>query len=180
MPDLLLALVAILIALRTHRYPVGGMHSVGVPELGAWAQFKDLGWHMVLPVSVVVIGSVAPIIRQVRSSMIEVLDSAYIRAAEGHGLRRWTLLFRHALPAAANPLIQLFGLSVAVLLSVTLLVEVVMSWPGIGPLLLESILSRDLFVVIGAVMLSTLLLVIGNLIADVLLFAVDPRIRVQA
>jgi len=112
--------------------------------------------------------------------MIAVLDSSYMRAAEGHGLRKWTLLFRHALPAAANPLISLFGLSVAMLLSVTLLVEVVMSWPGIGPLLLESILSRDLFVVIGAVMLSTLLLVIGNLIADVLLYAVDPRIRVQA
>jgi peptide/nickel transport system permease protein len=103
-----------------------------------------------------------------------------MRAAEGHGLRKWTLLFRHALPAAANPLISLFGLSVAMLLSVTLLVEVVMSWPGIGPLLLESILGRDLFVVIGAVMLSTLLLVIGNLIADVLLYAVDPRIRVQS
>jgi len=180
MPDLLLALLAILIALRTHRYPVGGMHSVGAQDWGWFARMKDLGWHMVLPVAVVVIGSVSPILRQVRSSMIAVLDSSYMRAAEGHGLRKWTLLFRHALPAAANPLISLFGLSVAMLLSVTLLVEVVMSWPGIGPLLLESILSRDLFVVIGAVMLSTLLLVIGNLIADVLLYAVDPRIRVQA
>lgn len=180
LPDLLLALLAIFLALRTHRFPVGGMHSVGAQDLGVWGRFKDLGWHMALPVAVIVLGSIAPILRQVRSSMIELLDSSFMRAAEGHGLRKLTLLFRHALPAAANPLISLFGISVAMLLSVGLLVEVVMSWPGMGPLLLESILARDLFVVIGAVMLSTLLLVIGNLLADVLLYLVDPRIRVQA
>ena len=90
---------------------------------------------------------------------------------------RYKLLFRYALPAAANPLISLFGLSVAVLLSVSLLIEVVMSWPGIGPLLLEAILARDLFLVIGAVMLSTVFLISGNLLGDVLLYAFDPRIR---
>ena len=179
LPDLLLALLAIFFALRTHRFPVGGMHSLNVQDLGAWARLKDLGWHLALPVAVVVLGSIAPILRQVRSSMIELLDSSFMRAAEGHGLRKMTLLFRHALPSAANPLISLFGISVAMLLSVGLLVEVVMSWPGMGPLLLESILARDLFVVIGAVMLSTLLLVVGNLLADVLLYLVDPRIRVQ-
>jgi peptide/nickel transport system permease protein len=180
LPDLLLALLAIILALRTHRFPVGGMHSINVQDLGAWERLKDMGWHLALPVAVVVLGSIAPILRQVRSSMIELMDSSFMRAAEGHGLRKATLLFRHALPAAANPLISLFGLSVAMLLSVGLLVEVVMSWPGMGPLLLESILARDLFVVIGAVMLSTLLLVIGNLLADMLLYLVDPRIRVQS
>jgi peptide/nickel transport system permease protein len=69
---------------------------------------------------------------------------------------------------------------VAVLLSVSLLIEVVMSWPGIGPLLLEAILARDLFLVIGAVMLSTVILLAGNLLGDVLLYAFDPRIRRQA
>jgi peptide/nickel transport system permease protein len=180
LPDLLLALLALVIAMRTNKFPVGGMHSVAAQGLGVWARFTDLGWHMALPVAVIVIGSLAPILRQVRASMIEVLDSPFMRAAQGHGLRKFTLLFRHALPAAANPLISLFGLSVAVLLSVGLLVEVVMSWPGIGPLLLEAIMGRDLFIVIGAVMLSTLLLVLGNLFADILLYAVDPRIRVQA
>jgi peptide/nickel transport system permease protein len=107
------------------------------------------------------------------------MDSSYIRAAEGHGLRRLTLLFRHALPAAANPLISLFGLSVAVLLSMSLLVEVIMSWPGIGPLLLEAILARDVFVVLGAAMLTALLLGVGNFLADILLYVADPRIRIQ-
>jgi peptide/nickel transport system permease protein len=179
LPDVLLAMLALLLALRTRLFPVGGMTSLSLQDQGAWARLADLGWHMALPVAVLVIGSLAPILRQVRSSMIEVMDSSYIRAAEGHGLRRLTLLFRHALPAAANPLISLFGLSVAVLLSMSLLVEVIMSWPGIGPLLLEAILARDVFVVLGAAMLTALLLGVGNFLADILLYVADPRIRIQ-
>jgi peptide/nickel transport system permease protein len=81
------------------------------------------------------------------------------------------------LPAAAHPLISLFGFSIGALLSGSLIVEVVMSWPGLGPLLLEAILSRDLYLVIGGVMLSTVFLVAGNFIADLLLYWADPRIR---
>src|SRR5437763_7362288 len=90
----------------------------------------------------------------VRTSILELLDSPYMKAAEGHGLSRFRVLYGYALPAAANPLITLFGLSVAALLSVSLLVEVIISWPGMGPPLVEAILSRDSFVVIGAAMFS--------------------------
>jgi len=107
------------------------------------------------------------------------MDAPFMRAAEGHGLRQYKLLIHYALPAAANPLISLFGLSVAMLLGSSILVEVVMGWPGVGPLLLEAILARDLFVVIGAILLSTLLLVLGNFLADALLCIFDPRIRIQ-
>jgi peptide/nickel transport system permease protein len=130
-------------------------------------------------VTALAVSLLALILRHVRSSVGEVLESTYMRAAEGHGLPRMKLLFRYALPAAANPLISLFGLSIAMLLSISLLVEVVMSWPGIGPLLLESILGRDVFVVVGAVMLSTVFLIAGNLLADILLYICDPRIRVE-
>jgi peptide/nickel transport system permease protein len=180
LPDVLIALLALLIALKTGIFPVGGMTSINAQDQGTWAYIRDLGWHMVLPVAAMVIGSLTMILRHVRASVSEVLESSYMRAAEGHGLPRFKLLFGYALPAAANPLISLFGLSVAMLLSVSLLIEVVMSWPGIGPLLLESILARDLFVVIGAVMLSTVFLIAGNLLGDVLLYAFDPRIRRQA
>jgi peptide/nickel transport system permease protein len=87
------------------------------------------------------------------------------------------VLYRYALRAGANPLISLFGFSVGTLLSASLLVEVVMSWPGLGPLLLEAIVARDLYVVIGAVVFSTVLLVGGNLTADLLLLFADPRVR---
>ncbi|PYY17109.1 MAG: hypothetical protein DMG60_12750 [Acidobacteria bacterium] len=88
----------------------------------------------------------------------------------------WVLM-RYALPAAANPLISLFGFSLAGLLSASMLVEVVIGWPGVGPLLLEAILARDVYVVISAVMLSSVLVIFGNLVADLLLGATDPRIR---
>jgi peptide/nickel transport system permease protein len=179
LPDVLIALLALLIALKTGIFPVGGMTSINPQHQGTWAWLCDLGWHMVLPVAAMVIGSLTMILRHVRAAVGEVLESSYMRAAEGHGLPRFKLLFGYALPAAANPLISLFGLSVALLLSVSLLIEVVMSWPGIGPLLLEAILARDLFVVIGAVMLSTVFLIAGNLLGDVLLYAFDPRIRRQ-
>ncbi len=177
-PDILLGLLALLIALRTRLFPIGGMSSIGQEQ--GHASLSDLLWHLTLPVLVLVIGSVAPILRQVRSSILEVTCSSYYRAAEGNGLGPLTLLFRHALPAAVNPLVSLFGLSVAYLLSTSLVVEVVMGWPGLGPMLLEAVLGRDLFVVLGAVMFTTFFLVAGNLIADVLLYVFDPRIRMEA
>jgi peptide/nickel transport system permease protein len=116
----------------------------------------------------------------VRAAVAEALEAPFLRAAEGHGISRGRLLYRYVLPAAAHPLIALFGFSLGTLLSASLLVEVVMSWPGLGPFLLEAILARDLYVVIGGVLLSTLFLVAGNFVADLLLFWVDPRIRAEA
>ncbi|HET9183192.1 MAG TPA: ABC transporter permease [Candidatus Angelobacter sp.] len=179
MHDLLLALLALLLALRTGAFPTGGMMSLDAAG-GLWANWKDVLWHMALPAIVLIVGSLAPILRHVRSTMLEVLDSHYIRAAEGHGVGRLTLLFRHALPAAANPLISLFGLSMALLIAGSMLVEVVMSWPGMGPMVLEAILARDMFLVVGAVLLSTIFLIAGNFIADILLYVFDPRIRINA
>jgi peptide/nickel transport system permease protein len=90
------------------------------------------------------------------------------------------LFFRGVLPAAASPAISLFGFSLGGLISGSLLIEVVCGWPGLGPLILEATLSRDFYVVIGGIMLSSLFLVGGNLIADVMLLTFDPRIRTGA
>jgi peptide/nickel transport system permease protein len=84
------------------------------------------------------------------------------------------------LPAAINPLVSLFGFSLGALLSGSLLAEVIMSWPGLGPLLLEAVLARDIYVVVGAVTFSTIFLVAGMALGDLLLFASDPRIRSEA
>ena len=107
------------------------------------------------------------------------LDSPFIRAARGHGISRHRILFRHALPVAINPIVSLFGFSLASLLSISLLTEVIMSWPGLGPLLLEAVLARDIYLVIGATMFSTLFLVMGTAMADILLYASDSRIHLQ-
>ncbi len=178
-PDLVLALALLLVAVRTGWLPTGGMVSPGAAELDAFARLGDRLRHLLLPVTVLVLGLLPALLRHVQASMSEVLESPFLRAVRGFGIPRRRLLFRHALPVAANPLISLFGLSVAGLLSSSLLVEVVMSWPGIGPFLLEAILARDVYVVIGVVMASTLFLLLGNLLADLLLYAVDPRIRAR-
>jgi peptide/nickel transport system permease protein len=178
-PEILLALGLLFMAVRTGWFPTGGMVSVGFAGLSWWGKIKDIVSHSFLPVTALVAGNLPILVRHVRASMVEVLASPFVRAARAHGLTKSSLLFRYALRAAANPLISLLGLSLAVLLSGSLLVEVIMSWPGVGPLLLEAMLGRDVYVVIGAVMFSTFFILLGNLIADGLLYALDPRIRTR-
>ncbi len=176
-PDLLLALALLVLAIRTRAFPVGGMTGIDSDQLAATRRITDLLSHLALPLAALVLGTLPVFFRHVRASMEEALQSPSVQAARTLGLRRRRILFGYALPLAANPLISLFGLSLATLLSSSLLIEVVMSWPGLGPMLLEAILGRDLYLVIGAVMFSTLFLVAGNFIADMLLYLHDPRIR---
>ncbi len=178
-PNLVLALALLLFAVRSGFFPTGGMLSLGFSELGSWGKLRDVAWHLFLPALSLVLATLPVLLSHVRAAVAEVWDSPFIQAARGHGIPEQRLLFRHALPAAANPLISLLGFSVGTLLSSSLLIEAIMSWPGLGRLLLEAILQRDLYVVIGAVMLSTVFLVAGNLLADGLLYASDPRIRVE-
>lgn len=177
LPDLVLALLLLMLATRSGWFPVGGMVSTGFESLSGLGKLRDLALHLTLPVAALVLSALPTLVRHIRAAVAEVLDSEFMRAAEAHGISRRRLLYRYALPAAANPLISLFGFSLGALLSGSLLVEVVMSWPGLGPLLLEAILARDLYIVIGAVLFSTVLLAVGNLAADVLLYWADPRIR---
>ena len=176
-PDLVLALLFLLLAATTGVFPVGGMTSLDFESLDAWGKLKDLVAHFALPVLAMTLATLPVLVRHVHASVSEVLESRFLLAARGYGIPRRRLLVRYALPAAANPLISLFGFSVASLLSASLLIEVILSWPGMGPFLLEAILARDVHVVIGAVLLSTVLLIAGNLAADLMLYAVDPRIR---
>lgn len=178
-PELLLGLCALALGVRTGWFPAGGMVSARFEDLSGSKHLEDLLWHMALPVIVLVLGSLPVLLRHVRSAMLDVLGAPFIRAALGHGISSYRILFRHALPAAVNPLVSLFAYSLAALLSGSLLTEVIMSWPGLGPLLLEAVLARDVYVVVGAMVFSTLLLVVGMAIGDLLLFAADPRIRAE-
>jgi len=179
-PDLSLALGLLVLAVKSGKFPTGGMVSLNFESLSFLGKAYDLLSHMALPVVALVLSILPLLVRHARAAMAEALDAPFLLAAEGHGIPRRALLYRYALPAAANPLISLFGFSIGTLLSGSLLIEVVMSWPGLGPFLLEAILARDLYVVIGGVLLSTLFLVGGNFLADLLLFWVDPRIRMES
>ena len=175
-PDILLALGALIFAVHTSVLPVGGMYSSPGNSF-AWSQHEDLLRHILGPLVVLVLGMFPMLAAHVRSAMVVALESPSVAAAKAHGIASRRIIVRYALPLAANPLITLFGISLATLLSATLLIEVVMSWPGLGPFFLEAIFARDIYCVIGTVFLSTLFLVGGTLIADLMLFAADPRIR---
>ena len=178
-PDLALALGLLVLAVRSGWFPSGGMASVDFETLSPLSKLRDLTLHMILPVTALVLSALPLLVRHVRAAVGDVLNAPFLLAAAGHGIQRRTLLYRYALPAAANPLISLFGFSIGALLSGSLLIEVVMSWPGLGPLLLEAILARDLYLVVGGILFSTLFLVGGNLLADLLLYWADPRIRTE-
>jgi len=117
--------------------------------------------------------------RHVRAAIAETLDAPFVLAARAQGIAQKRLLFRHVLPAAINPLISLFGFSLGSLLSASLLVEVLVGWPGLGPLFLDAVIARDFAIVLGVVLISAATLIVGNLLADLLLYRADPRIRIR-
>lgn len=176
-PELVLALLLLMCAVRTRYFPAGGMVSLDFSDLNTWAKCKDFASHLFLPSLCLTAGLLPLLLSHTRTAMAEVLESPFIAAAHGYGIPLRRLLFRHALPAAGNPLISLFGFSIGILLSSSLLIEVIFGWPGLGQLLLEAILQRDFYLVIDSAMLATAFLIAGNLLADILLYASDPRIR---
>jgi peptide/nickel transport system permease protein len=176
-PEIVIALALLALAVRSRAIPVGGMTSIDHEALSTWGKFRDFVQHLLLPTAILVLTGIAVVIRHVRASVVEVLDAPFVRAGHGLGIGGARLLFRHVLPVAASPAISLCGFSIAALLSGSLLVEVATGWPGLGPLLLEATLARDLYLVIGGIIFSALFLVAGNFVADLLLLACDPRIR---
>ena len=179
-PELVIAIALLAVAVRSHQLRVGGMTSSDVEGFSTFQRAQDIALHLALPVFILVLCETAVIVRHVRASVLEVLGTPFVQAARRYGVSRTRLLFRHVLPVAASPAISLLGFSLAGLLSGSLMVEVVCGWPGMGPLILEATLSRDLYLVIGGIMLSALFMIGGNLIADIMLFTVDPRIRKAA
>jgi peptide/nickel transport system permease protein len=178
-PDLLIAIAVLALVARTGWLPTGGMESPDATGMPPIARFRDLLLHLILPVSVLAVGMLPVLVRHVRAAMIEVLDSPFALNGRALGIPPARLLFRHLLPAAVNPLVSLFGLTVGTLLSASLLIEVVMGWPGLGPLLVDAIMARDVAVVLGVILLSSTFLIVGNLLADLFLYRLDPRIRVK-
>lgn len=180
MPDLLIALLLLMLAVRTGWFATGGMLSLGFAEMTFAEKWRDIFHHFTLPVVALVLGNLSVLVRHVHSAVAETLEAPFIRVLRAHGIPEWRVLLRHALPVAANPLLSLLGVSFGVLLSQSLIVEVVMTWPGLGPLLLEAVFSRDVYVLIGVVLASTVLLVFGTFVADCILLWADPRIRQES
>ena len=157
-------------------FPVAGMIDVTV-EGGLMTKALDLGRHMVLPVITLASIFVALYSRLCRASMLEVLGSDYIRTAQAKGLSEREVVVKHALKNALSPVVTLAGLQFSAVVSGAVLVETVYSWPGLGTLALQSIIARDTPTIMGILFFSALVVVVANLLTDLVLRVIDPRIR---
>lgn len=179
LPEILLALVALLFAAITGWFPIGGMHSLNYESLTFFEQCTDLLHHLVLPTVVLGVTGAAGIMRYMRGSLLEAMAADYVRTARAKGLSSPRVVLRHALRNAINPIITLFGISFANLVSSSFLIEIIMGWPGLGKLTYEAILAKDLYLIMSSLIVATSFLIIGNLTADILLALNDPRIRYE-
>ena len=178
-PTVFLALLALLFALSTKWFPVGDMRDLHWDSFSAWHKCTDIAWHLVLPATVSGVASVAIYMRQTRGQMVETMSSDYVRTARAKGVPHRTVMFKHALRNAINPLVTLFGFSLSGLLSGSFLVEVVLNWPGLARATVDAVFTKDEPLVMASVLFATVVLVAGNFVADVLLALVDPRIRLE-
>ncbi|MEP7029219.1 MAG: ABC transporter permease [Candidatus Eisenbacteria bacterium] len=176
-PELFFALLMMYMAATTGWFPVGGMRSLDYNDLSFGGKLLDIGYHLVLPALVLGTVPTAGRMRQMRANLLDVLRLDYVTTARAKGLDEGKVIFKHAVRNAINPLITLFGFTIASLLSGSFIVEIVMAWPGLGSLTLEALLKQDLYLVMGSVVIAATMLVLGNLIADILLAVADPRIK---
>ncbi len=171
-------LLVALLAVRLHLLPSGGMTSA-TEQLGSLAVVLDVLRHLILPAATLAVLLMALVVRTTRAAMLDVLDEDYVMAARGRGIREGPVLFRHALRNAIRPVITVATSELGFLLSMLVLVEAVFSWPGLGTLLLDSVLSRDTPTLVGLLLFSSFVVAGANLLGDLLYMRIDPRVRLR-
>lgn len=179
-PRVFFALLMVMFAAATGWFPTGGMRdAVYWDDFTTGEKVMDVLHHLVLPVFVLGTTQMASYMRQMRAEMVETLNKDFVRTARAKGLAGWQVIVKHAFGNAVNPLVTLFGYSLAALLTGSFLVEVVFAWPGMARLTVDAVFAQDEPLVMASVVMATVMLVAGNLIADLLLAFIDPRIRLE-
>lgn len=179
-PSFFFAVLLLIFAVKTGWFPIGGLTSPNFADMSFIGKFWDITHHLILPVIVLFTISLAGLQRQMRANMLDVLDSDYVKFARAKGLSEFSVIYKHALRNAINPMITLLGFEFAGLLSGAALTEYVFQYPGLGRLILEAVMKSDINLVMASLMMGAIMLVLGNLIADILLIITDPRIRVKS
>jgi len=175
-PEVLSGLLLLFFAANTGWFPVGGMRSLDWDYLDAGGKAFDLLRHLALPALVVGLIPLASRMRQMRGNLLDVLRLDYVTTARAKGLDENKVVFKHAVRNAINPLITLFGFTIGALVSGAFVAEIIFAWPGLGRITLEAIQTQDQYLVLGAVLMASAMLIFGNLVADILLVLADPRI----
>lgn len=178
-PSFITALLLLFLAQSTPLFPVGDMTSIDHADLNGLGKILDVGWHMILPTLALSVTGFAGLQRITRGNMLDVLRQNYIQTARAKGLPENKVLYTHALRNAVNPLITLLGFEFSSLLGGAFIAEFFFNWPGLGQLLLKAVQAQDLYLVMAGLMMGAVMLIVGNLLADILLAVVDPRIKLS-
>ena len=176
-PNFFLAILLIYIAHLTGILPLGGMRSIDHFELSIGARILDIARHLIIPTVVLGTAGLASMQRIMRGNLLEVLRTQYITTARAKGLPENRVLYLHALRNAINPMVTMLGFSFSGLLSGAALTEMITAWPGLGLVMLQAVRTMDHFLLMAAFLMSGVMLILGNLLADILLAVVDPRIK---
>ena len=179
-PSFIAALFLLFFAqITTPLFPVGGMTSIYYSDLSPIGKIIDIGWHLILPTIALSITSFAGLQRITRGEMLDVLRQDYIQTARAKGLPENRVIYVHALRNAVNPLITLLGFELASLLSGAFITEQFFNWPGLGKLTLQALMNLDVPLAMASLVMGAVLLIVGNLVADLMLKVADPRIRLE-
>lgn len=176
-PGFWLALMLIIVfSVNLGWLPLSQTQSLDYGLMSAGEQIKDRFMHLILPVFVLGIASAAGTARFLRSKLLEVLSEDYIMAARARGLTEKTVVFKHALKNALIPIVTIYGMSLPFLLGGSVLIETIFSWPGMGSLAVEAVQNRDYPLILSTSMMGAILVVLGNLLADITYAIIDPRV----
>jgi len=179
-PTIITGLLLLFFAqLTTPLFPVGGRTSLYHEDLNWIGQILDVAWHLILPTLALSITSFAGLQRIMRGQLLDVLRQDYIQTARAKGLPENKVIYVHALRNAINPLITILGFEFSSLLSGSFIVENYFGWPGLGTLTLEAVRNQDLYLIMASLVLGAVMLILGNLLADLTLSFVDPRIKLS-
>lgn len=177
MPSLVLGLVALLFAAHTHWFPLGGMNSAATPDMAPWRWWIDRIHHLVLPVVCLTLPVFAYVERIQYSATRSAQDAPPVRFARSRGLSRSRIFSQYILRPGLNPVLSISGPMLGGILSGSMVLEVIFAWPGLGQITYDALFNSDLYLLAGCVLGSSILLVTGNLAADLALLILDPRTR---
>jgi peptide/nickel transport system permease protein len=181
LPGFLIALAIIVLVYRVFGVPLFGLFSPYYQsQIGwTWAKMGDMINHLWVPIIVISLNGAAGLVRVMRGNLLDVLGEPFVRTARAKGLRESVVVVKHAARIAINPLISMMGMSLPEILSGTTIISIVANLPTVGPLLLQSLQDEDMYLAGTILLFMSVLLILGNLIADLALAWADPRIRYE-
>ena len=178
-PSFFIAMLFIFFISKTAILPLGGARSIFYENATAIEKFIDYVKHLLVPGIILTLSGIGSLYRLMKNNFLEALNSPYIFTAYSKGIPTYKIYFKHTLRNAINPMITIFGYELSGILSGAGLVEIITGWPGMGRLILEGVLSYDLYLVMASLLIGGILLIFGNLFSDILLALVDPRVRLR-